>query len=101
MRILSRPIIMGFIQKYPPSASSLNDWYSKTIKAKWQSFNDIKSTFNTVDFIGNDRYVFDISGNNYRLIAMIHFKTGCVYIRGIMLHKDYTQQSKTGKLNSL
>lgn len=50
---------------------------------------DIKQTFNTVDYVGNDRYVFDIKGNNYRIVAIVLFINQKVYMRFIGTHKEY------------
>jgi mRNA interferase HigB len=101
MVITSRPIIREFITRYPLSANPLNEWYEKTKDSDWARFSDIKKTFNTCDSIGNDRYVFDIGGNNYRLIAMIFFKKRTLYIRKILTHKEYSEMSKRGLLNML
>ena len=79
----------------------MNKWYSEVTQRDWKSFSELKETWNTVDFIGNDRYVFDIAGNNYRLIAMIHFTIRTLYIRKILTHNEYTELSKRDLLNIL
>ena len=101
MVIISRPIIRDCISRYPLSANALNDWYNKTMASDWAQFADIKKTWNSCDLIGNDRYVFDIAGNNYRLIAMIHFKKRTLYIRRVLTHKEYDVLNKRGELNTL
>ena len=62
MRIISRSALHQFTRHYPIAATSLNDWFAKTEKADWNSFHELKNTFNSCDQIGNDRYVFDIGG---------------------------------------
>lgn len=57
--------------------------------ANWSNLSEIRETYNDVDFVGNDRYVFNIGGNKYRLVAMIHFSTRTLYIRFIGTHKEY------------
>lgn len=101
MVILSKGTIQGFVKTHPPAAAPLNDWFFKTEAADWSNFTDVKQTFSTVDAIGNDRYVFNIGGNNYRLVSMIHFRRRTVYIRGIFTHADYTVISKANKLINL
>jgi mRNA interferase HigB len=101
MVVISRPTIRDFISRYPLSATLLNEWYRKTKDSDWGKFTDVKKTWNTVDSIGNDRYVFDIAGNNFRLIAMIHFKRRTLYIRKILTHNEYTDLGKKGDLNTL
>jgi len=49
----------------------------------------MKMDFPSADYVGNDRYVFNIAGNHYHLIAMIHFGIRTVYIRGIHTHSEY------------
>ncbi len=60
-----------------------------TFTAKWGNIQDIKKTFNSVDYAGNKRYVFNIGGNNYRLVAMIFFEVGHLYIRFVGTHAEY------------
>ncbi|MDO6432184.1 type II toxin-antitoxin system HigB family toxin [Flavitalea sp. BT771] len=101
MVIISRPVIRDFISRYPLSANALNEWYSKTMGSDWAQFSDVKKNWNSCDAIGNDRSVFDIAGNNYRLIAMIHFKKRTLYIRRVLTHKEYDVLNKRGELNTL
>ena len=64
-------------------------WYSVAEKAGWSCLDDINKEFPSVDYVGNDRYVFNIKGNQYRLVALIHFSTRTVYIRFIGSHSEY------------
>ena len=89
MVIISKTIIVNFGLKHADSINALNDWFEKTKVADWNSLADIKQTFNSVDFVGNDRYVFNIKGNDYRLVAMIFFDIRTVYIRFLDTHKKY------------
>lgn len=101
MVVIARGSIIEFIGRYPVSSNVLNEWYIKTKKAAWNSFGDVRLTFNSCDSIGNDRYVFNVGGNNYRLIAMIHFKRRTLYIRGIFTHPEYDEANKRGILQTL
>lgn len=101
MVIIARSAIIECINRYPVAANALNDWYDKTQKADWSNFSDVRLTFNSCDSIGNDRYIFNIGGNNYRLLAMIHFKRRTLYIRGVFSHREYDEVSKKGLLLTL
>jgi len=101
MRIITKGVIMEFAKKHIQASIPLNDWYRKTMEANWNNFNEVRNTFNTADYVGNDRYVFNIGGNNFRLVAMIHFKVRTVYIRRILTHVEYTVLSKGGNINLL
>jgi len=89
MVIISKAVLVEFGLKYADSIDALNKWYEESKKADWNTFAEIKRTFNSVDYVGNDRYVFNIKGNNYRLVTMIFFDIRTVYIRFIGTHKEY------------
>ncbi len=89
MVIISKSILHQFAVIHNDVEDALDDWYRKTKKADWSNFQEIKKTFNSVDFVGNDRFVFNIKGNKYRLVAMIHFDRRTLYIRFIGTHSDY------------
>lgn len=67
----------------------INRWCELSKKANWKNFTDIKQDLNSVDAVGNDRYVFNIKGNDYRLVTMIHFDIRTIYIRFIGTHSEY------------
>lgn len=89
MRIFTKTTINEYIKKYPMAATPLLDWLTKTEKAQWKNFADIKHTFNSVDYVGNQHYVFNIKGNDYRLVVVIQFTPQYVYIRFIGTHSEY------------
>jgi len=89
MVIISKTILNEYCRKNPTASIALTKWYNETKAADWSSYNDIKKTFNTVDLVANDRYVFDIKGNQYRLIALIIFRIRTVFILFIGTHKEY------------
>ena len=65
------------------------DWYKKVNDADWESFHDVKEMFNSADSVGNERYVFNIKGNKYRLVAMIFFDKRTIFIRFVGTHSQY------------
>jgi len=89
MVIISKTILNEFSRKHPGAEGALLKWYSKTKAANWNNFSELKKTFNTTDFVGNDRYVFDIKGNQFRIVALIIFKTRTVFILFVGTHEDY------------
>ncbi|MBR5433447.1 MAG: type II toxin-antitoxin system HigB family toxin [Bacteroidales bacterium] len=89
MRIIARRTIYEYIKNNPQSKVALEEWTEKTEKAEWGQFADIKKTFNSVDYVGNQRYVFNIKGNNYRLVVVVKFTPKLVYIRFIGTHSEY------------
>lgn len=89
MRIVTYKRILEFSKKHSDAENPLNFWYHTTTAKEWNNFNDIKQTFNSVDYVGNNRFVFNIKGNDYRLIAIISFNAQKVYIRFIGTHAEY------------
>ncbi len=101
MVIIAEKIINEFAKKYPLSAFAMNKWYKQVINADWKDFHEVRKTFNSTDSIGNDRYVFDIGGNKYRLVGMIHFTKRTIYIRFIGTHAQYEQICKSGLITKI
>lgn len=89
MRIIAKSEIIDYYTKNPNSKTALEDWYKKTKKAEWTCFSDMKKTFNSVDSVGNQHYVFNIRGNNYRLVVVVKFTIKTVLIRFIGTHAEY------------
>lgn len=89
MVVITKSKVIEFYNEYPASKEALLKWYHLTLLSNWVNYHSIKETFNSVDSIGNDRYVFNISGNRYRLVALIHFSTRTVYVRFLGTHTQY------------
>lgn len=98
MRIVTPRRISEFIEKYPDAEVSLTLWYSIVKRSEWNNFADLKNTFNSVDNIGNNRYVFNIKGNHYRLVAIIIFASKKLYIRFIGTHKEYDKITEISEI---
>lgn len=89
MVIISKTILREFGLLHPDAIEALNAWYEMVKIADWSRPPEIRHTFNSVDYVGNDRFVFNIRGNHYRLVAMIFFDIRTVYIRFIGTHSEY------------
>ena len=89
MVIITKTKLIQFYETDTKAKEPLIKWYNETLLADWQDYHSIKQTFNSVDAVGNDRFVFNIGGNNYRIVAMIHFSKRTVYIRFVGTHKQY------------
>ncbi len=89
MRIVSTKIIRDYYEKHPDSQGALLYWVEIVKRANWSNFADIKADFNSVDYVGNQRYIFNIGGNKHRLVAVVQFVHQHLYIRFIGTHKEY------------
>ena len=65
------------------------EWYKIVIQADWSNVNDVKNTFNSADYVGNERFVFNIKGNRYRIVAHIKFNSRRIYIKFVGTHAEY------------
>jgi len=89
MVVISYGKLRSFFELHADSEDALNNWYRLVLMADWSTYHEMKQMFNSVDAVGNDRYVFNIRGNNYRLVAMVFFDVRTVYIRFIGTHAEY------------
>lgn len=89
MRIISIQKLKEYWEVHNDAEIPLRDWYSRVEKAKWKCLNDIKKDFNSVDYVGDQKYVFNIKENNHRLIVAIKFTPSLVYVRFVGTHSEY------------
>ncbi|WP_462376262.1 type II toxin-antitoxin system HigB family toxin [Rikenella microfusus] len=68
---------------------ALERWYDIAEKAEWRNLSEIKVDFPTTDYVGNQHYVFNIRGNKYRLVVVVKFTIGYIYIRFVGTHAEY------------
>jgi mRNA interferase HigB len=95
MRVVSPKRLVDFANEYPSAKVPLLYWYEIVRHAAWRNLADVRADFRTVDYVGNHRYIFNIKGNDYRLIAIIIFPSQKVYIRFIGTHKQYDRTDAT------
>ena len=91
MRIVSHRKLRDFYQTpgRGDSEAALERWYAITEAAQWNSFAEMKQDFASVDAVGNQHFVFNIHGNKYRLIVVVKFMMGYVFIRFVGTHEEY------------
>ena len=89
MRVIKKRTLVEYYTKNPQAKDALEDWYVKTEDADWHNFADIRNTFNSVDYVGNQHYVFNIKGNDFRLVVVIKFTPQQVFIRFVGIHAEY------------
>lgn len=92
MRVITRKRIIEFVKQHPNSESALNNWYQIISKTDYSSFSELRKTFPSADKVDN-LTVFNIGGNNVRLISAIHYNTKCVFIRHILTHAEYDKEN--------
>ncbi len=95
MRIIARRTLREFIAErtgrkdQPALKAALDSWFAEVSKAVWTSAADVKRLYATASIVSADRIVFNIKGNDYRLVAAVDFEKAIVWIKWVGAHKDY------------
>jgi len=89
MRIIARKTLREFWKHHPDAEQPLRAWYAEAKSARWLTPNEIKLRYRSASFVANNRVVFNIGGNKYRLVVAIRYDVGIVFIRFIGTHAAY------------
>lgn len=96
MHVIAYPALRDFFIMHPKFKASLDAWYKTVSKNDFSSFNELREIFPSADVVknasDNNLTVFNIHGNDVRLIAAIHYNTKKVYIRNILTHAEYDKE---------
>lgn len=102
MRIISRRRLREFWEEHANAEAPLRSWYQVVSDADWGSFADLRQTFSSADYYNPDNgraaVIFNIGGNNYRLIAGINYQTTIVYVKEVMTHAEYDKETWKDRL---
>lgn len=88
-RLFAKSTLREFWEKFPDSEQYLKTWYDTVMSSKWKSPSDVKRTYANASILKENRIVFNIKGNSYRLVAKINFEKQWIFIRFIGSHKEY------------
>lgn len=89
MRIISRKTLKEYWEQHPDARQALQAWYADVRQSNWQSPTDVKRIYRNASIAANNRIVFNIKGNNYRLVVAVRYEYGIVYIRFVGTHQEY------------
>lgn len=89
MKIIDSEKLEKFIRKHTDANSSIQKWVAVCEGANWKKHSDLKNNFLSADYVGNNRYVFNIKGNNYRIVAVVIFFADRMVIRFVGTHAEY------------
>jgi mRNA interferase HigB len=91
MRIISKKTLRDFWEIHADAEQPLKAWHAKAKLAEWKTSNDIKNDYKNASFVANNRVIFNIKGNTYRLVVAVNYDFGIIYIRFVGSHKDYNK----------
>jgi mRNA interferase HigB len=90
MNVIAKRTLVRFWEKHNQAETPLKAWHGIVSKARWSSPQDVKNDFGSnVDFISDNRIIFDIAGNKYRLVGLVAYRSQRVFVRFIGTHKEY------------
>jgi mRNA interferase HigB len=89
MRVISRRTLKEFYAVYQDAKPPLETWYHEANRAKWNDWTDIKAQYASASPLKNNRVVFNIGGNKYRLVVQINYPAQRVYVKFVGTHKKY------------
>jgi mRNA interferase HigB len=95
MRIIARSTLREYWQKHPDTEQPLKAWFDDTSRANWKTPSDMKDNYANASIIANNRVIFNIKGNNHRLIVHIRYDISIVFIRFIGTHQEYDKIDAT------
>lgn len=91
MRVVSRPTLIAAGKKYPDADASLRAWYHDANSADWTDPEAIRKRYPTASIVGDERVVFNIKGNKYRLVVAIKYSVKFVFIKFFGTHAEYDE----------
>ena len=89
MRVIARSTLRAFWEQHSNIRQALEAWYHDAKRSVWKSPADIKAIYRNASIVANNRVVFNIKGNQYRLVVAVNYKFGIVYIRFVGTHQEY------------
>ena len=102
MRVIAKKHLIQLWVVHKNAEQPLRAWYDEAVSANWQSPQDIKNHYRNASFVGNNRVVFNIKGNDYRLIVAVAYQIGVLYIKFIGTHAAYDSiDAKTVKMEGI
>lgn len=93
MRIIALSTLRAFWEKHPDAELPLRNWHAEASRANWRTPADIKAAYRNASFTANNRVVFNIKGNDYRLVVAVHYDRGQMFGRFVGTHRQYDRIS--------
>ncbi len=91
MRVIKLAPLKSFWQRFPDAEQPLRAWFADAEKSTWANHNVIKEHYANASIIGNNRVVFNVGGNKYRLVVAVSYQAGIILIKFVGTHQEYDQ----------
>ncbi len=87
--IIARRTLLAYCQEYPSASNALKQWYAEWLEHSFTNFNELKAAYGSASIVGDDRVVFNIMGNKYRLVVRLVFEYKTIQIKWFGTHAEY------------
>ena len=91
MRIIALGTLRDFWVRYPDAMEALGAWYAIASRGRWATPSDVKAAYRNASFLARNRVVFNIKGNDYRLVVAMHYNRQIAFVRFVGTHRQYDQ----------
>jgi mRNA interferase HigB len=96
MHVISKKSLEAFWLKHPSAKVPMEAWYRLAKTSSFGNFFEVKQAFNAADYVARC-IVFDVAGNNHRIISVVHFNRQKLYVREVFTHSEYDRWSKLNR----
>lgn len=93
--IIARKTLLLYCKKYPQAANALKEWYAELVNSDFRNFNELKKKYGNASIVGDDRVVFNIMGNKYRLVVRMVLEYKAIQIKWFGTHTEYDKINVT------
>jgi mRNA interferase HigB len=93
--IIARITLLAYCKRYPLAAAALQEWYHELIQCDFKNFNELKRVYGDASMVADDRVVFNIMGNKYRLVVRMVFQFKVIQIKWFGTHSEYDELDVT------
>ncbi len=91
VRVIKRKTLQDSWTKYRDAEGPLKAWFAETVAADWASPEDLRAQYRTASIVGDERVVFNIKGNKYRLVVAVNYRAHLVFIKFFGAHAEYSR----------
>lgn len=97
MRVIAKSSLAAFWARHPEAEIPMQAWYKTASNCKGKDFSELKQTFGSADYVPDKYTVFDVGGNKYRVVCVIHYNMQIMYVREVLTHSGYDLWTKRNR----
>jgi mRNA interferase HigB len=91
MKVLGRDKLIKFSKQHATAKAALDTWFDEATSAEWAKPQDVKDRYRSADFLADDRVIFNIKGNHYRIVVKVRYQNGIIVVEWVGTHAEYSK----------